>query len=75
MEQKFYMSSPEMITSPYAEEYGKYYNAIVPPIFMNSLNVFNEIDDYFDAKVHDKHTYVSYHLYIRFTSQSAPAFR
>ena len=25
---------------------------------MNSLNVFQEIDDYFDAKVHDKHTYV-----------------
>ena len=47
-----------MITSHYGEEYEKYYNAIVPPIFMNSLNVFNEIDDYFDAKVHDKHTYV-----------------
>lgn len=58
MEQKFYLSSPEMITSHYGEEYDKYYNAIVPPIFMNSLNVFQEIDDYFDAKVHDKHTYV-----------------
>lgn len=58
MEQNFYLSSPEMITSHYGEEYEKYYNAIVPPIFMNSLNVFEEIDDYFDAKVHDKHTYV-----------------
>ena len=58
MEQKFYLSSPEMITAHYGEEYERYYNAIVPPIFMNSLNVFNEIDDYFDAKVHDKHTYV-----------------
>ena len=58
MEQSFYFSSPEMITSHYGEEYEKYYNAIVPPIFMNSLNVFNEIDDYFDAKVHDKDTYV-----------------
>ena len=58
MEQNFYLSSPEMITSHYGEEYDKYYNAIVPPIFMNSLNVFEEIDDYFDAKVHDKHTYV-----------------
>ena len=58
MEQNFYLSSPEMITSHYGEEYDKYYNAIVPPIFMNSLNVFNEIDDYFNAKVHDKHTYV-----------------
>ena len=58
MEQNFYLSSPEMITSHYGEEYERYYNAIVPPIFMNSLNVFDEIDDYFNAKVHDKHTYV-----------------
>ena len=58
MEQNFYLSSPEMITSHYGEKYEKYYNAIVPPIFMNSLNVFEEIDDYFNAKVHDKHTYV-----------------
>ena len=58
MDQNFYRNSPEMITSHYGEEYEKYYNAIVPPIFMNSLNVFEEIDDYFDAKVHDKHTYV-----------------
>jgi cystathionine gamma-lyase len=58
MEQDFYRDTPEMITSHYAEEYEQYYNAIVPPIFMNSLNVFPEIDDYFDAKVHDKHTYV-----------------
>jgi len=58
MDQNFYLSSPEMITAHYGEEYEKYYNSIVPPIFMNSLNVFKEIDDYFDAKVHDKHTYV-----------------
>ena len=58
MEQKFYLSSPEMITSHYGEEYDKYYNAIVPPIFMNSRNGFEEIDDYFNAKVHDKHTYI-----------------
>lgn len=58
MDQKFYLSSPEMITAHYGEEYERYYNSIVPPIFMNSLNVFNEIDDYYNAKVHDKHTYV-----------------
>ena len=58
MDQNFYRTSPEMITSHYGEEYQRYYNAIVPPIFMNSLNVFDEIDDYFDAKVHDKHTYI-----------------
>lgn len=58
MDQNVYLTSPEMITSHYGEEYEKYYNAIVPPIFMNSLNVFSQIDDYFDADVHDKHTYV-----------------
>lgn len=58
MEQNFYLSSPEMIAAHYGEEYERYYNAVVPPIFMNSLNVFEQIDDYFDAKVHDKHTYV-----------------
>lgn len=58
MEQNFYLGSPEMITAHYGEELERYYNAIVPPIFMNSLNVFDEIDDYFDAQVHDKHTYV-----------------
>lgn len=58
MNQQFYLTSPEMITSHYGEEYERYYNAIVPPIFMNSLNIFNEIDDYYNAKVHDKHTYV-----------------
>ena len=58
MEQNFYLSSPEMITSHYGEEYERYYNAIVPPVFMNSLNVFEGIDDYYNAKVHDKHTYV-----------------
>ena len=58
MEQNFYLSSPEMITAHYAEEYDRYYNAIVPPIFMNSLHVFDQIDDYFDADTQDKHTYV-----------------
>ena len=58
MDQNVYLTSPEMITSQYGEEYEKYYNAIVPPIFMNSLNVFPQIDDYYDADVHDKHTYV-----------------
>lgn len=29
-----------MITAHYGEEYEKYYNAIVPPIFMNSLKDF-----------------------------------
>lgn len=58
MDQNFYLSSPEMITAHYGEELEHYYHAVVPPIFMNSLHVFDEIDDYFDAKVHDKDTYV-----------------
>ncbi len=39
------------------EEYERYYNAIVPPIFMNSLHVFDTIDDYYDSDKTEKHTY------------------
>ncbi|MBO4937545.1 MAG: aminotransferase class I/II-fold pyridoxal phosphate-dependent enzyme [Oscillospiraceae bacterium] len=58
MDQEFYKSSPEMITAHYGEEYERYYNAIVPPIYMNSLNIFPNIDAYFDADKFDKHTYI-----------------
>ena len=47
-----------MILEHYGEEYDKYYNAIVPPIFMNSLNVFQSIDEYYDADVTNKDVYV-----------------
>lgn len=56
-DQKFYLNSDELITSHYGEEYEHYYNAIVPPIFMNSLNVFETLDDYFDFDRRDKHKY------------------
>ena len=46
-----------MILEHYGEDYGKYYHAIVPPIFMNSLHVFDSIDDYYDLDVTDKHSY------------------
>lgn len=56
-EQKQYLKSSKLITSHYGEEYEHYYNAIVPPIFMNSLNVFETIDDYYDFDRTDKHMY------------------
>ena len=46
-----------MILEHYGEEYEKYYHAIVPPIFMNSLHVFDSIDDYYDLDITDKHSY------------------
>lgn len=50
-------SDQRMITSHYAEEYERYYNAAVPPIFMNSLHFFDTIDDYYDSDKTDKHLY------------------
>ncbi len=46
-----------LILEHWGEEYERYYNAIVPPVFMNSLHVFDTIDDYYDSDKTDKHTY------------------
>lgn len=56
-DQNQYLKSSKLITAHYGEEYEHYYNAIVPPIFMNSLNVFETLDDYFDFDRKDKHKY------------------
>jgi cystathionine beta-lyase/cystathionine gamma-synthase len=53
-----YKKDSKLITAHYAENYENYYNAIVPPIFMNSLNVFKSIDDYYDCDNKDMDTYV-----------------
>lgn len=46
-----------MILEHTGEEYEQYYNAIVPPIFMNSLNIFPTVDEYYDSDKRDKHVY------------------
>lgn len=56
-DQKKYLESEQLITAHYGEEYEHYYNSIVPPVFMNSLNVFETIDDYYDFDRRDKHKY------------------
>lgn len=56
-DQSRYLESDKLITAHYGEEYEHYYNAIVPPIFMNSLNVFETIDEYYDFDRTDKHKY------------------
>lgn len=56
-DQSQYLKSSRLITAHYGEEYEYYYNAIVPPIFMNSLNVFETLDDYYDFDRRDKHKY------------------
>ena len=33
------------------DEYGRYLNAVVPPVFMNSLHVFDSIEDYYGVDV------------------------
>ena len=57
MDTHFYGKDDQMIAAHYGEEYEHYYNSIVPPVFMNSLNVFPTIDDYFDSDKTDKHIY------------------
>ena len=56
-DQNQYLKSSRLITAHYGEEYEHYYNAVVPPVFMNSLNVFETLDDYFDFDRRDKHKY------------------
>ena len=53
-----FRKDPKLVTSHYAENYEHYYNAIVPPIFLNSLNVFDTIDAYYDCDTKDINTYV-----------------
>jgi len=57
MKQEEYSKDSRLITAHYAEEYENYYNAIVPPIFMNSLNVFSSVDEFYDSDTDDKHIY------------------
>lgn len=57
-DQNEYLKSDLLVTSHYGEEYEHYYNSIVPPVFMNSLNVFETVDEYFDSDKTDKHNYV-----------------
>lgn len=56
-DQKKYLESDGLIAAHYGEEYEHYYNAITPPVFMNSLNVFETIDEYYDFDRRDKHKY------------------
>jgi len=57
-DQSKYLEDSRLIETHYGEEYENYYNAIVPPVFLNSLNVFPSIDAYFDSDKNDKHVYV-----------------
>ena len=57
-DQSKYLEDSRLIETHYGEEDENYYNAIVPPVFLNSLNVFPSIDAYFDSDKNDKHVYV-----------------
>ena len=56
-DQNEYLKDPRLIETHYGEEYEHYYNAIVPPVFLNSLNVFPTIDDYYDSDKTDRNVY------------------
>lgn len=40
------------------DEYDKYLNAVVPPIFMNSLHVFDKFEDYCNVNVFEKDNFI-----------------
>lgn len=40
------------------DEYGKYLNAVVPPIFMNSLHVFDKFEDYCNVDIFKEDNFV-----------------
>lgn len=56
-EAKQYKKDPMLVETHYGEEYEQYYNAVVPPVFMNSLNVFKSMDDFYESDKDDKHIY------------------
>lgn len=56
-DQNEYRKSSKLIATHYGEEYEHYYNSIVPPVFLNSLNVFETVDEYYDFDRTDKHKY------------------
>lgn len=53
-----FSKNPHLVETHHAENNENYYNAVVPPIFMNSLNTFPTIDSYFDADAQDPNTYI-----------------
>ena len=56
-DQKSYLRDDSLITTHHAEDYEHYYNAVVPPVFMNSLHVFETLDSFYSADPHDMHQY------------------
>ena len=41
-----------------ADEYDKYLNAVVPPVFMNSLHVYDRFEDYCNVDVYKDDQFV-----------------
>lgn len=55
----FLLQDPSLILTHYGEEYERYEGAVVPPVYMNSLNVFPRIEDYYSANpLDDPHAFV-----------------
>lgn len=48
------------ILEHFGEDYTKHYGAIVPPVYMNSLNVFPTIEAYYDSDPANDHSVYSY---------------
>lgn len=44
-----YLSNDKLIATHYGDEYEKYFGAVVPPVFMNSLHVFPSLEEYYST--------------------------
>ena len=42
-----YLSDDQLIETHLGDEYEKYFGAVVPPVFLNSLHVFHSVDAYY----------------------------
>jgi cystathionine beta-lyase/cystathionine gamma-synthase len=54
----FFMNEDLLIATHFGEDYKKYSNAVTPPIFMNSLHLFDTQEEYNSIDVHDRNSYV-----------------
>lgn len=50
-------TDPGMILTHEGDDYDKFLNAVIPPVFMTSLHVFDTIESYFDADRYDNEHY------------------
>ena len=52
-----YKKDDQLIATHLGDEYDKYLGSIIPPVFMNSLHVFDNIEQYNDKSLRPKDSF------------------